>query len=194
MGIFFCKKQMSLILLILAYTLLASLFYVEYHYESRRTTTTLETAGDDRGTTRLLFIVYFLVIVFSLLFVVLFDAEDTTTTSAYISWVGLPLMLMAIILLRWTTLTNPFYLRSMSTTDDHYICTDGPYKTIRHPGYCAFLIAWTGFAIIFGNWISFLLIFMPILCVYLLRIQAEEQMMLDRFGVDYQQYMYETYR
>ncbi|KAG0742844.1 hypothetical protein G6F23_006495 [Rhizopus arrhizus] len=82
---------------------------------------------------------------------------------------------MAIILLRWTTLTNPFYLRSMSTTDDHYI-------------------SWTGFAIIFGNWISFLLIFMPILCVYLLRIQAEEQMMLDRFGVDYQQYMYETYR
>jgi protein-S-isoprenylcysteine O-methyltransferase Ste14 len=29
---------------------------------------------------------------------------------------------------------------------------------------------------------------------YLLRIQAEEQMMLDRFGVDYQQYMNESYR
>ncbi|OAD04142.1 hypothetical protein MUCCIDRAFT_155533 [Mucor lusitanicus CBS 277.49] len=110
------------------------------------------------------------------------------------SWIGLSLLLLAIGLLRWTTYVNPFYLRAMATTDDHFICTDGPYKTIRHPGYLAFLLAWVGFGFMTNNWISVVMVTVLMLWGYLLRILAEEQMMLDRFGVDYQQYMNESYR
>ncbi|CAO3692612.1 unnamed protein product [Rhizopus stolonifer] len=183
---------MSFILLALAYVLLASLFFIERRYESRRVTTTLETASDDRGTSRLLIFFYFLAIVVPPFHLFFFNTPSSSLP--YTLWMGIPLMLAAMALMRWATLTNPFYLCSMSTTNDHYICTDGPYKTIRHPGYCAFLVGWIGFALMVGNWTVFLVVIVPLACIYILRIQAEEQMMLDRFGVDYQQYMYETYR
>ncbi|CAO3629890.1 unnamed protein product [Mucor hiemalis] len=115
-------------------------------------------------------------------------------SSLVFGWIGLSLILSGLVLLRWTTYVNPFYLRSMATTDDHFICTDGPYKTIRHPGYLAFLLAWIGFGLVTDNWISFSMVTLLMTYAYLLRIQAEEQMMLDRFGVDYQQYMNESYR
>jgi protein-S-isoprenylcysteine O-methyltransferase Ste14 len=179
-----------IILLFISYVLLAALFYLEYRYESSRTSTTLQTPADDRGTTRLLLIFWVLSLVTAPYWILL-----TATTMPYISsWIGLGLIVSSILLLRWTTYVNPFYLRSMATTDDHFICTDGPYKTIRHPGYLAFLIAWIGFALMTDNWISFWIITSLMTYAYIKRIQAEEQMMLDRFGVDYQQYMNESNR
>jgi protein-S-isoprenylcysteine O-methyltransferase Ste14 len=179
-----------LILFLLSYLLIAILFYLEYRYESSRTTTTLQTSADDRGTTRLLLIMWFLSLVISPLWMLF-----TTATMPFISgWVGLTLIICGLLLLRWTTYVNPFYLRTMATTDDHFICTDGPYKTIRHPGYLAFLLAWIGFGLMTDNWVSLLMVILLMTYAYLLRIQAEEQMMLDRFGVDYQQYMNESYR
>ncbi|KAI9254732.1 hypothetical protein EDC94DRAFT_696703 [Helicostylum pulchrum] len=179
-----------MILFLFSYILLAVLFYLEYRYESSRTTTTLQTSADDRGTTRLLLIMWFMSLIIAP-FWILFMA---TTMSVAAGWVGLVFIVGGISLLRWTTFVNPFYLRTMATTDDHYICTDGPYKTIRHPGYLAFLLAWIGFGLVTSNWISFFMITILMTWAYILRIQAEEQMMLDRFGVDYQQYMNESYR
>lgn len=178
------------ILLAVSYVLLAILFYLEYKYESSRTTTTLQTSADDRGTTRLLLIMWFL----SLLIAPIWILLSAATMPFFSSWIGLGLIISGLLLLRWTTYVNPFYLRTMATTDDHFICTDGPYKTIRHPGYLAFLIAWIGFGLITDNWISFFMITVLMTYAYLARIQAEEQMMLDRFGIDYQQYMNESYR
>lgn len=178
------------ILLAVSYVLLAILFYLEYRYESSRTTTTLQTSADDRGTTRLLLIMWFL----SLLIAPIWILLSAATMPFFSSWIGLGLIISGLLLLRWTTYVNPFYLRTIATTDDHFICTDGPYKTIRHPGYLAFLIAWIGFGLITDNWISFFMITVLMTYAYLARIQAEEQMMLDRFGIDYQQYMNESYR
>lgn len=185
----FTKKTM-VILLAVSYVLLAILFYLEYRYESSRTTTTLQTSADDRGTTRLLLIMWFL----SLLIAPIWTLLSAATMPFFSSWIGLGLIISGLLLLRWTTYVNPFYIRTIATTDDHFICTDGPYKTIRHPGYLAFLIAWIGFGLITDNWISFFMITVLMTYAYLARIQAEEQMMLDRFGIDYQQYMNESYR
>jgi protein-S-isoprenylcysteine O-methyltransferase Ste14 len=55
-------------------------------------------------------------------------------------------------------------------------------------------VAFLGFGLATGNVIAFIMIAVLMMYAYILRIQAEEQMMLDRFGVDYQQYMSETYR
>lgn len=181
-----------LVLFITSYFLLASLFYFEYRYESSRTTTTLQTSADDRGTTRLLVIMWILSLVIAPLWILFLPVA--IMSSLVFGWIGLSLILSGLVLLRWTTYVNPFYLRSMATTDDHFICTDGPYKTIRHPGYLAFLLAWIGFGLVTDNWISFSMVTLLMTYAYLLRIQAEEQMMLDRFGVDYQQYMNESYR
>ncbi|KAI9244065.1 hypothetical protein BY458DRAFT_561083 [Sporodiniella umbellata] len=183
---------LALILLIIGYTLLALLFFVERRYESRRATATLETASDDKATSIFLTIFYILTAIVPTAYLFLLDTEETAFP--YTAMVGILFMLSALALMRWAVLTNPFYLCSMSTTDDQYICTTGPYKTIRHPGYCAYLISWAGFTLVVGNWLFFFIVFVPLTCTYFVRIQAEEQMMLDRFAMDYQQYTYETYR
>ncbi|KAI7901907.1 uncharacterized protein BX663DRAFT_456197 [Cokeromyces recurvatus] len=187
---------MTTILFITSYILIILLFYLEHRYESLRTTTTLQLSGDDRGTTRLLFIMSILsLVIIAPLSTFLFNSSsDSSSNSVAMSWIGFVFMLISIILLRWTTFVNPFYLRTMATTDDHFICTDGPYRMIRHPGYLAFLLAWIGFGLLTIHWISFIIISLIMTYAYLRRIQAEEQMMLDRFGVDYQHYMNESYR
>ncbi|KAG0165300.1 hypothetical protein DFQ28_009002 [Apophysomyces sp. BC1034] len=175
--------------LLFGYILIATLFFVEVRYESSRTTTALQTAADDRGTTRLL-ILTSLAAFLSPLWILL----DIGSAPEWIGFIGLAWIVGGIVLLRWTTSVNPFYLRAMATTDDHYICTDGPYKVVRHPGYVAFLLAWFGFGLATANWMALLTVAILSLYAYVRRIQAEEQMMLDRFGVDYQQYVGETFR
>ncbi|CAO3588507.1 unnamed protein product [Absidia cylindrospora] len=90
--------------------------------------------------------------------------------------------------------TNAFYIRPLATTDDQFLCTDGPYKVIRHPGYVAFYLAWLGLGLVSGNAICFFTIAIVLAYAYLRRIHAEEQMMLDHFGVDYQHYANESFR
>ncbi|KAI8987662.1 hypothetical protein BDF20DRAFT_281514 [Mycotypha africana] len=196
----FTNNYKYMILLLLGYLCLIGLFYIEYRFESSRLTTTLQTSADDRGTTRLLILSYFLSIFVAPLWLLLFSTSlapnfaMAITMPTFFGWLGLSVMVLSLILLYWATFVNPFYLRALATTDDHFICTDGPYQYIRHPGYLAFMLAWIGFAFVTQNWISFGMITVLMTWVYVLRIRAEEQMMLDRFGVDYQQYINETRR
>lgn len=73
-----------------------------------------------------------------------------------------------------------------------FICTDGPYKVIRHPGYMGTMLIWIGFGLAATNW--FVLLFVAGLVSYGLirRIQVEEEVLFERFGVDYQAYADET--
>ncbi|CAO3628125.1 unnamed protein product [Cunninghamella blakesleeana] len=184
-----------MITLLLAYLLLGLLFYIEYRYESSRATTMLQTSGDDQGTTTLLVGMWSIALLSGLIWplVGLGNMEDNLTTLIF-RWIGVGWVLGGIILLRWAIHVNSFYLRPMATTDNQYICTDGPYKVIRHPGYLAFIIAWIGFSLATGNWIVCITISLMALYAYIRRINAEEQMLLDHFSVDYQQYMNESFR
>ncbi|KAI8878365.1 hypothetical protein K501DRAFT_258716 [Backusella circina FSU 941] len=176
--------------LLLAYLLLCILFTIEYKYQAKLVTTSLQTAGDDRGSSRRLFVIWFISLVIAPLWILV----EILSLPFWLEWVGVVLISLGIGLMVWTTQSNTFYLLSMATTDDHYICTDGPYRVLRHPGYSSFLLAFLGFGLATGNLIAFIMITVLVVYAYILRIQAEEQMMLDRFGVDYQQYMTETYR
>lgn len=179
--------------LLLGYLFLGCMFYVEHRYESAwRTTTAIQTSGDDQGTWRLLVVIWlFCLTVNPLVWLVILQVGEAPT---WLGWVGLGWILGGIVLLRWTLYVNPFYLRAMATTDDHFICTDGPYKVVRHPGYAAFIVAWLGFGLATANWYAFLTVTVLVVYSYVRRAFAEEQMMLDRFSVDYQHYMNETFR
>ncbi|KAI8087579.1 uncharacterized protein B0P05DRAFT_531520 [Gilbertella persicaria] len=172
-----------------SYFLIAILFYIEYHYEYSRITTTIQISGDDGGSTRFLVLSCLLSLVVSPCWEIFVPIATIGTVAP---WIGISCMMVAMILLRWTMLANPFYLRAMATTDDQLICTNGPYRYIRHPGYLSFLLGWIGFGLTVNNWIALLMIFVLFTVVYKIRIQAEEQMMLDRFGAGYQHYMDET--
>ncbi|KAG2218948.1 hypothetical protein INT45_004640 [Circinella minor] len=178
--------------LLLAYILLGILFYVEHRYESSpRTTASVHETGDDQGTSRLLLMVWILCGFVSPL---VWLSINVGAGPGWIGWIGLGWIIGGIVLLRWSIFVNTFYIRAMATNDDQYICTEGPYKVVRHPGYAAFIVGWLGFGLATCNWWAFLTTLVLTVYAYVKRILAEEQMMLDKFSVDYQQYVNESSR
>ena len=81
---------------------------------------------------------------------------------------------------------------SLEIRDKHELITRGIYGVIRHPMYASQWLWVIAQPLLIQNWIAGfadLLLFIPF---YLLRVKAEEQMMLDSFGMQYQQYMKKT--
>ena len=70
--------------------------------------------------------------------------------------------------------------------------TDGIYRLARHPMYASQLLWVLAQVLLLQNGLAGpldLLFFIPF---YLLRVRVEEQMMLDRFGEQYRNYMKNT--
>jgi len=109
--------------------------------------------------------------------------------------VGMALMLMGI-LIRWTAIytLGPYFTRTVNILEGHRIVRNGLYKHLRHPSYTGFLLGNLGLGIALSNWLSVLVIFLPILAASLYRISVEEQALLERFGDDYFEYAKGTKR
>ncbi|MEE9566562.1 MAG: isoprenylcysteine carboxylmethyltransferase family protein, partial [Desulfobacteria bacterium] len=74
------------------------------------------------------------------------------------------------------------------------LITEGVFRYIRHPMYAAHLLWAIAQVLMLHNWIagySFLVVAVPL---YLLRVNDEEQMMLEQFGEGYREYMQRTRR
>ena len=81
---------------------------------------------------------------------------------------------------------------SLEIREKHELITRGIYSVIRHPMYASQWLWVIAQPLLLQNWIagfSNLLVFIPF---YFLRVKAEEQMMLDSFGTQYQEYMKRT--
>lgn len=83
---------------------------------------------------------------------------------------------------------------SLEIRENHCLVNNGVYRYIRHPMYAAFWLWGIAQVLLLHNWIyglSYLVSFVP---MYFLRIQQEEQMMLDTFREQYRDYMSRTGR
>jgi protein-S-isoprenylcysteine O-methyltransferase Ste14 len=81
---------------------------------------------------------------------------------------------------------------SLEIREKHELITKGIYGVIRHPMYASQWLWVIAQPLLLQNWIAGLvnlLIFIPF---YLLRVQAEEQMMINKFGDQYRDYMKRT--
>jgi len=86
-----------------------------------------------------------------------------------------------------------FSLKSFFTSDvaihhDHRLKTDGIFKIVRHPSYSGSLLSFLGLGLTLGNWISLLVIFLPVLCAFLYRINVEEKALINNFKEEYLDY------
>lgn len=115
------------------------------------------------------------------------------TMPAWGGWLGTPLMLGALFVfwrahadlgLNWSP--------SLEIREKHELITKGIYAVIRHPMYASQWLWVIAQPLLLQNWIAGLanlLIFIPF---YLLRVQAEEKMMIEKFGEEYRSYMGRT--
>lgn len=74
---------------------------------------------------------------------------------------------------------------------DHKLIRTGPYRLVRHPIYTGILVGFFGTAIAIGR-VWALLLVLVILCSFLLKIRAEEKLLLEEFGEAYSQYKKEV--
>ncbi len=70
----------------------------------------------------------------------------------------------------------------------------GLYAYIRHPSYTGILMAFTGLAITYANWISLAVILVPVFCAFAYRIRIEEAALRAEFGPAYDEYCRQTKR
>jgi protein-S-isoprenylcysteine O-methyltransferase Ste14 len=78
---------------------------------------------------------------------------------------------------------------SLEIRQDHTQVTNGIYHYIRHPMYASQMLFNFAQILLLQNWLAGPPAFAFFILFYLLRIRAEEKMMLDTFGSQYSEYM-----
>jgi protein-S-isoprenylcysteine O-methyltransferase Ste14 len=112
-----------------------------------------------------------------------------------LGWVGVFLLACALLVF-----TRAHYdLKSnwsptLEIFEKHSLITNGIYRHIRHPMYASQWIWVVAQILLLQNWLAGpidLIFFIPF---YILRVRAEEKMMLDAFGEPYRVYIKKTGR
>jgi protein-S-isoprenylcysteine O-methyltransferase Ste14 len=83
---------------------------------------------------------------------------------------------------------------TVTKIENHELIQTGLYKIIRHPGYLGQLIIFLGISVCLSNWLSILLMIIPVLFGYLNRIKVEEKFMIEQMGQKYLDYQKKTKR
>ena len=83
---------------------------------------------------------------------------------------------------------------TVTKIENHQLIETGLYKIIRHPGYLGQLIIFLGISTCLSNWLSILLMLVPVLFGYLNRINVEEKFMAEQMGQIYLDYQKRTKR
>jgi protein-S-isoprenylcysteine O-methyltransferase Ste14 len=81
---------------------------------------------------------------------------------------------------------------TVTKIENHDLIETGLYKNIRHPGYLGQLIIFIGISTCLSNWLSILLMIIPVLLGYLHRINIEEKFMVEQMGQKYLDYQKRT--
>ncbi|MDB5968848.1 MAG: protein-S-isoprenylcysteine methyltransferase [Hydrocarboniphaga sp.] len=112
-------------------------------------------------------------------------------------WHVLGIGLFALgLALRWYAILylGRFFTVNVAIATDHRVIDSGPYRWVRHPSYSGALLAFVGYGIALGNWISLALVTLPIAGMFLRRIAIEEAALTSALGEAYIGYAARTRR
>lgn len=105
------------------------------------------------------------------------------------------LLIFVGLVIRWVailTIKKSFTV-NVSVSEAQTIIRTGIYKRIRHPSYLGSLLSFLGLGMAFGNWLTIVVIFLPIFWAFLYRIKIEESALRNAFP-KYAKYIQETKR
>jgi protein-S-isoprenylcysteine O-methyltransferase Ste14 len=102
--------------------------------------------------------------------------------------VGLIIKVSAILTLKQQ------FTYTVTKIENHKLIENGLYKSIRHPGYLGQLIIFLGVSTMLSNWLSIILMILPVFMGYTYRIIVEEKFMIKQMGQKYIDYQMRTKR
>jgi protein-S-isoprenylcysteine O-methyltransferase len=149
---------------------------------------------DDRGSMRLLWLVITSCIVLAIA-VSGYRAVSLpySATTQELTAAGL---LVGGLVLRWTAILTlgRLFTANIAIHEGHAVITAGPYRYVRHPSYTGLLLAFLGLGVFFGNWLSLVVLMIPITLAVLHRIRLEESVLVSALGPAYSAYCARTKR
>jgi protein-S-isoprenylcysteine O-methyltransferase Ste14 len=109
--------------------------------------------------------------------------------------IGVVLIVIGLIIRILSILTlKQHFTYSVATIENHKLIETGLYKSIRHPGYLGQLLIFIGISTSLSNWLSIILMAIPIAIGYIYRMRTEERFMIEQIGDDYLNYKNRTKR
>ena len=115
--------------------------------------------------------------------------------SSELYWIGFAIFVLGIAL-RWYSIAylGRFFTVDVAVAADQHVIDTGPYRFIRHPSYSGALLGFLGFGLCVANYLTLLLLVIPIGIVFLYRIRIEEVALQAGLGESYKRYMQRTKR
>lgn len=106
------------------------------------------------------------------------------------------LLIVCGLVIRWISILtlNDQFTVDVSITKNHRVITTGPYRFVRHPAYAGSLMSFIGLGLSLGNYVSMMVLFLPICSAFLYRIHVEEKALRDHVGEAYVTYSATTKR
>lgn len=149
----------------------------------------------DRGSLVLLWVIIALSIMLAFNAAYSLPAADLEALRAPALYTGVLCYVLGLSL-RWYSivLLGRFFTVNVAIATDHRLIDTGPYRYLRHPSYSGALLAFLGLGLCMGNWISILLLIVPIFLVFIRRMNVEERALLQGLGEPYRDYMRRTKR
>jgi protein-S-isoprenylcysteine O-methyltransferase Ste14 len=179
------------LIIIIGFSYLYGFFEVFMNFRQKRNHP-VATSGD-KGSLRLLYLLI------TIGYVLSFSAGATTIGRIY-SWntffaIGSVLVVSGLIIRIQSIVTlKQYFTYSVAKVENHALIETGLYKNIRHPGYLGQILIFTGIAVSMSNWLSVLLMVIPIGIGYMYRIHVEEKFMMEQLGERYLKYKQRTNR
>lgn len=105
-------------------------------------------------------------------------------------------LMVAGLVLRWVAILTlgRFFTVDVAVHSDQPVVDSGLYRLMRHPSYTGLMIAFLGFGVYFGNWLSLAGLLLPIALGVLNRVAKEERALLASIGPAYAAYCERTKR
>ena len=116
----------------------------------------------------------------------------TFSFDAWLKWTGAIIGLAGLALLFWTHRAlgenfSPF----LQLRKQHTLVVSGPYAWVRHPMYTGFVLNIMAWFLLSANWLLGL-VWLIFGIIVTLQVRAEEALLVEKFGDQYQQYMKST--
>lgn len=91
---------------------------------------------------------------------------------------GLSAIVAGMSFVVWALAVNKFFEPTVRLQSDrgHYVCTDGPYRIVRHPGYAGAIVAGIGVPFVLGSMWCFVP-FAVTVAAFIVRTRYEDRML-----------------
>jgi protein-S-isoprenylcysteine O-methyltransferase Ste14 len=175
----------SKVIIIIAFSYLYLFFELFMNFKQNKYNTIIKS--DDKGSLWLLYILI------TIGYILSFSIGSTKIGRIY-KWdkffiIGIIIIVIGLFIRIKAILTlNKYFTYTVSKIDNHKLIDTGLYKIIRHPGYLGQIIIFMGISCALSNWLSIILMSIPVAIGYLYRIKVEEFFMKEQIGEDYVNY------